>query len=96
MGAAARVPLPAGAAAEVAKMRTILAARRPAMFTPVSVWARMPIDARCLLVTVATQRSNIEQAAASGWATFTADEQVRLSAAARALRRGLDHADWLR
>jgi hypothetical protein len=61
-----------------------------------AAWNRMPWDVRCLLVTTATTRENIENAAAMSWAGFTDDEQVKMGAAARAIARGLGEAEWLR
>ncbi len=78
-------------------VRELYADRAKALETPASAaWNRMPHDVRCLLVTTSTTRENIENAASMAWAGFTADEQVRLGAAARAIHRGLAEAQWLR
>ncbi len=80
-----------------AVVRGAFVERVKALDTPASAaWNRMPHDVRCLLVTTSTTRENIENAASMAWAGFTGDEQVRIGAAARAIRRGLDEAQWLR
>lgn len=80
-----------------AVVREQWADRRAALQTPASAaWARMPYDVRCLLITTSTHRENIENAAAMPWASFTTDEQVRMGAAARAMREGLREAQALR
>ncbi len=78
-------------------VRAAFVDRTKALETPASAaWNRMPHDVRCLLITTSTTRENIENAASMSWAGFTADEQVRMGAAARAIARGLGEAQWLR
>jgi hypothetical protein len=80
-----------------AVVRALYAERRAALDTPASAaWNRMPLKVRMQLVTVATDRENIENAATMPWAAFTADEQVALGAEAREFARGLSEAQWLR
>lgn len=59
-------------------------------------WRTMPLSARLVLASLCLSDDNIERAAGRPWQSFTSDEQARIGAAARDLRRGLGCADWLR
>lgn len=80
-----------------AVVRDLYAERRKALDTPASAaWNRMPLKVRMQLVTVATERENIENAACMPWSAFTPKEQIELGAEAREFARGLAEAQWLR
>lgn len=60
------------------------------------VWSQMAPELRQVLLTLCTDRKDVESACYMPWCQFTPDERAAIGATARTFRRQLELANWLR
>lgn len=61
-----------------------------------AAWRQLSPALREVLLTLCTQRRDVESAALMPWAQLTADERIAIGATARTFARELKGAAWLR